>query len=58
METLTSQISLSLKLLNGNTVDVDVETGKLVMEFIEALEDQDDVQTVTTNVNWPDELLS
>ena len=42
----------------SNTVDVDVETGKLVMEFIEALEDQDDVQTVTTNVNWPDELLS
>ena len=42
----------------SNTVDVDVETGKLVMEFIEALEDQDDVQTVTTNVNLPDELMS
>ncbi len=42
----------------SNTVDVDVETGKLVMEFIEALEDQDDVQTVTTNVNLPDELVN
>lgn len=40
------------------TVDVDIETGKRVLEFIDALEDQDDVQTVTTNVNLPDELLS
>jgi len=42
----------------SNSVDVDVETGQRVLEFIEALEDQDDVQTVTTNVNLPDELLS
>ena len=26
--------------------------------FIEALEDLDDIQTVTTNVNLPDELTS
>ena len=39
-------------------VDVDVETGKLVLEFIDALEDQDDIQTVTTNVNLPAELTS
>ena len=42
----------------SNSVDVDVETGKRVLEFIEALEDQDDVQTVTTNVNLPDELMN
>ena len=38
--------------------DVDVEIGRRVLEFIDALEDLDDVQTVTTNVNLPDELLS
>ena len=42
----------------STTAEVDVETGKLVMEFIEALEDLDDIQTVTTNVNLPDELTS
>ena len=42
----------------GTFVDVDVETAKLVLEFIEALEDLDDIQTVTTNVNLPDELTS
>lgn len=44
--------------ISNTTVDVDVETGKRVLEFIEALEDQDDVQTVTTNVNLPGELTS
>jgi YebC/PmpR family DNA-binding regulatory protein len=39
-------------------VDVDVETGRRVLAFIEALEDQDDVQAVTTNVNFPPELAS
>lgn len=42
----------------NNMVDVDVETGRRVVEFIEALEDQDDVQAVTTNVNLPDELMA
>jgi transcriptional/translational regulatory protein YebC/TACO1 len=44
--------------ISSTTVEVDVETGKLVLEFIEALEDLDDIQTVTTNVNLPDELTS
>jgi YebC/PmpR family DNA-binding regulatory protein len=39
-------------------VDVDMETGRRVLAFIEALEDQDDVQTVTTNVNFPAGLTS
>ena len=42
----------------NNMVDVDVETGRRVLAFIEALEDQDDIQTVTTNVNLPDELIA
>ncbi len=42
----------------SNWVDVDVETGRRVLAFLDALEDQDDVQTVTTNVNLPDELLN
>ena len=42
----------------SNSVEVDVETGKRVLEFIEALEDQDDVQTVTSNVKLPDELVN
>ena len=42
----------------NNMVDVDVETGRRVVAFIEALEDQDDIQTVTTNVNLPDELIA
>ncbi len=45
------------KVPNSN-VDVDVEAGQRVLNFIEALEDQDDVQTVTTNVNLPPELLA
>ena len=42
----------------NNMVDVDVETGRRVLAFIEALEDQDDIQTVTTNVNLPNELVA
>ena len=42
----------------STTVDVDVEMAKRVLEFIEALEDLDDVQTVTTNMNLPDELVN
>lgn len=45
------------KIPNSN-VEVDLEVGQRVLNFIDALEDQDDVQTVTTNVNLPQELLS
>lgn len=47
-----------IKRVPGTFAEVDAEAGKLVLEFIEALEDLDDVQTVTTNVSLPDELLS
>ena len=42
----------------NSMVDVDVETGRRIVAFIEELEDQDDVQTVITNVNLPDELMA
>lgn len=35
-----------------NTVDVDVETAKRVLKLLEVLEDHDDVQTVSTNLNF------
>lgn len=42
----------------NSMVNVDVETGRRVVAFIEALEDQEDVQAVTANVNLPDELMA
>ncbi len=35
-----------------NTVDVDAETAKTVLKLLEVLEDHDDVQTVSTNLNF------
>ena len=33
-------------------MDVDVETAKRVLKLLEILEDHDDVQTVSTNLNF------
>lgn len=41
----------------ANTVDLDEEGGRKVLKLIEALEDQDDVQSVTANFNIPDEVM-
>ena len=41
-----------------NTVDLDVSNGKKVLNLLEALEDQDDMQSVTANFNIPDEILA
>lgn len=41
-----------------NTVDVDVETAKTVLKLLETLEDHDDVQTVSTNLNFDSEALA
>lgn len=41
-----------------NTVDLDVEDGRRMLELLEALEEQDDVQTVIANFNIPDELMA
>lgn len=39
------------------TMDVDKEVGKKVMRLLEQLDDLDDVQTVSTNLNITDEML-
>jgi YebC/PmpR family DNA-binding regulatory protein len=41
-----------------NTVDLDVDDGRRMLELLEALEEQDDVQNVIANFNVPDELLA
>lgn len=35
-----------------NTVDVDIETAKRVLKLLDTLEDHDDVQSVSTNLNF------
>lgn len=42
----------------SNTVDLDAETSRKVLKLMEALEDHDDVQSVTSNFNIPDEVLA
>ncbi len=39
------------------TVDLDLESSRRILKLVEALEDQDDVQSVTANYNIPDEIL-
>lgn len=41
----------------ANYVDVNLEQGRKVLNLTGALEDHEDVQTVTSNANIPDELL-
>jgi YebC/PmpR family DNA-binding regulatory protein len=41
-----------------NTVDVDVETAKTALKLLEALEDHDDVQAVSTNLNFDNAALA
>jgi transcriptional/translational regulatory protein YebC/TACO1 len=37
--------------------DVDLDTARSVMNLIDTLEDNDDVQTVTTNANFSDDIM-
>ena len=41
----------------ANTVELDAESGRKVLKFVEALEDNDDVQNVTANYSIPDEVM-
>lgn len=41
----------------ATTVDLDADSGRKVLKLLEALEDQDDVQSVTANYNIPDEIM-
>ncbi len=40
-----------------NTVDLDANDGRKVLKLMDALEDQDDIQSVTANFNIPDEIM-
>ncbi len=44
--------------LPQDTVDLDVETARAVLKMMEALDDHDDVQTVSANFNIPDEAMA
>ena len=44
-------------LIPQTTVDVDASTGKKAMRLLEQLDDHDDIQNVSTNLNITDELL-
>jgi len=41
----------------SSTVELDADAGRKVLKLMEALEDQDDVQSVTANYNIPDEIM-
>jgi len=41
----------------SNTVELDVENSRRVLKLLEALEENDDVQSVTSNFNIPDEVM-
>ena len=41
----------------ANTVELDADSGRKVLKLVEALEDQDDVQSVTANYNIPDAVM-
>ncbi|HHT9117728.1 MAG TPA: YebC/PmpR family DNA-binding transcriptional regulator [Candidatus Hypogeohydataceae bacterium YC38] len=49
--------SSEISWLPKNFVDLDAETGKRVVELLEALEDHEDVQEVYANFNLPKDLL-
>lgn len=50
--------SAELTRIAANTVDLDADSARSVLKLIEALEDNDDVQTVMSNFNIPDELMA
>ncbi|MBI1345448.1 YebC/PmpR family DNA-binding transcriptional regulator [bacterium] len=50
--------SAEISRVPGNMVDVDIDAARTVLKLLEALEDNDDVQSVTSNVNIPEELIA
>ena len=42
----------------SSTVDLDADTSKKILKFMEALDDHDDVQTVSANFNIPDDVMA
>ncbi len=47
-----------LSRIPDTTVDLGVEDGKKVLKLMEALEDHDDVQSVTANFNIPEDIMA
>jgi transcriptional/translational regulatory protein YebC/TACO1 len=41
----------------SNTVELDVENSRRVLKLLDALEENDDVQSVTSNFNIPDDVM-
>ena len=57
----TAEIEASVKEITRiplSTVDLDVETGRKVLKLMEALDDHDDVQSVSSNYNIPEEAMA
>jgi len=50
--------SKQLTRIPSNTVDLDAATARKVLEMMEALDDHDDVQNVSSNFNIPDEAMA
>lgn len=50
--------SAELTRISSTTVDLDAADGRRMLKLLEALEDQDDVQSVTANFNIPDEVMA
>ena len=42
----------------SSTVELDAAVSRKVLKLMEALEDHDDVQSVTANFNIPDEIMA
>jgi len=51
-------VGAEISMLPQNTVTVDAEVGRKILRLIEAMEDNDDVQQVHSNVDIPDEVLA
>ena len=43
--------------IHENTIEVDLDTSLKVFKLLESLEELDDTQTVTSNVDFSDEML-
>ncbi len=55
-ETLGESESTKLVWQPQNTTDLDLENAEKLMRLVEVLEDDDDVQNVTTNADFSDEV--
>lgn len=49
---------MSLSMIPQNTIEVDAEAGRKIMNLVENLEDNDDVQNVYANFDMSDEVLA